>query len=44
MKMCIRDRDENGNYTKNKVTDPGQASPIPLKDITPTISGGFRCV
>ena len=30
-----------GNYTKNKVTDPGQASPIPLKDITPTISGGF---
>ena len=26
---------------KNKVTDPGQASPIPLKDITPTISGGF---
>lgn len=34
-------QDENGNYTKNKVTDPGQASPIPLKDITPTISGGF---
>ena len=25
-------QDENGNYTKNKVTDPGQASPIPLKD------------
>ena len=34
-------QDENGNYTKNKVTDPGQACPIPLKDITPTISGGF---
>lgn len=34
-------QDENGNYTKNKVIDPGQASPIPLKDITPTISGGF---
>ena len=34
-------QDENGNYTKNKVTDPGQARPIPLKDITPTISGGF---
>ena len=34
-------QDENGNYTKNKVTDPGQASPIPLKGITPTISGGF---
>ena len=34
-------QDENGNYTKNKVTDPGQASPIPLKDITSTISGGF---
>lgn len=34
-------QDENDNYTKNKVTDPGQASPIPLKDITPTISGGF---
>lgn len=34
-------QEENGNYTKNKVTDPGQASPIPLKDITPTISGGF---
>lgn len=34
-------QDENGNYTKNKVTDPGQASPIPLKDITPTISGGL---
>ena len=34
-------QDENGNHTKNKVTDPGQASPIPLKDITPTISGGF---
>lgn len=34
-------QDENGNYTKNKVTDPGQVSPIPLKDITPTISGGF---
>lgn len=34
-------QDENGNYTKNKVTDPGQASPIPLKDITPTISGDF---
>lgn len=34
-------QDENGNYTKNKVTDPEQASPIPLKDITPTISGGF---
>ena len=34
-------QDENGNYTKNKVSDPGQASPIPLKDITPTISGGF---
>lgn len=34
-------QDENGNYIKNKVTDPGQASPIPLKDITPTISGGF---
>ena len=34
-------QDENGNYTKNKVPDPGQASPIPLKDITPTISGGF---
>lgn len=34
-------QDENGNYTKNKVADPGQASPIPLKDITPTISGGF---
>lgn len=34
-------QDENGNYTKNKVTDPGQASPIPLKDITPTISRGF---
>ena len=34
-------QDENGNYTKNKVTDPGQASPIPLKDITPSISGGF---
>lgn len=34
-------QDENGNYTKNKVTDSGQASPIPLKDITPTISGGF---
>ena len=34
-------QDENGNYTKNKVTDPGQASPIPLKDIMPTISGGF---
>lgn len=34
-------QDENGNYTKNKVTDPGQASLIPLKDITPTISGGF---
>ena len=34
-------QDENGNYTKNKVTDPGKASPIPLKDITPTISGGF---
>ena len=34
-------QDENGNYTKNKVTDPWQASPIPLKDITPTISGGF---
>lgn len=34
-------QDENGNYTKNKVTDPGQASPIPLKDITPIISGGF---
>lgn len=34
-------QDENGNYTKNKVTDPGQASPIPLKDITPTISGSF---
>lgn len=34
-------QDENGNYTKNKVTDPGQASPIPLKDITPAISGGF---
>lgn len=34
-------QDENGNYTKNKVTDPRQASPIPLKDITPTISGGF---
>lgn len=34
-------QDENGNYTKNKVTDPGQASPIPFKDITPTISGGF---
>lgn len=34
-------QDENGNYTKNKVTDLGQASPIPLKDITPTISGGF---
>ena len=33
-------QDENGTYTKNKVTDPGQAS-IPLKDITPTISGGF---
>ena len=36
-----KQQDENGNYTKNKVTDPGQASPIPLKDITPTISGGF---
>ena len=23
------------------MTDPGQASPIPLKDITPTILGGF---
>ncbi len=33
--------DENGNYTKNIVTDPSLANPIPLKDITPTISGGF---
>lgn len=33
--------DENGAYTKNPVTDPGKANPIPLKDITPTISGGF---
>ncbi|MEY8586978.1 TonB-dependent receptor [Phocaeicola sartorii] len=34
-------QDENGGYTKNTVTDPGKANPIPLKDITPTISGGF---
>lgn len=33
--------DENGNYTKDLVTDPSKANPIPLKDITPTISGGF---
>lgn len=34
-------QNEDGTYTKNPVTDPGKANPIPLKDITPTISGGF---
>lgn len=33
--------DENGDYTKSLVTDPSKANPVPLKDITPTISGGF---
>lgn len=34
-------QNEDGTYTKNIVTDPSKANPIPLKDITPTISGGF---